>query len=148
MAVNDKKVRQIFEKALHKHISKKSGYPQVCAAFNELYIWRNDPQKPNASIDEDLAAAEHYLLSRCWVSNGKYSVLQMKTWVLLYANVKIYVPEKLVRHNPNRPPAPWSYQQTIWGLKGAEDGEHDRKRYHPSVEPSFGSWYKPPTYKK
>lgn len=144
MAVNDKKVREIIDEVLRKHASSGLGSLQNCAAFAELYDRRNDPQNPNASLDEDLAAAEHYMLSRCWVSNGKYSLYQMKMWVLLYSDAKRLglVP----RHNPNRPHAPYSWQQTIWGLLGANAGDRDFRQYPPISQPSFGGWYSPPRY--
>jgi len=144
MAVSDKKVREIYESALQRNAAKGKGSPQICAAFGELYNQRNDPNDPQSSLDEDLDAAEHDRLSRCWVVNGTYSVSQMKTWVKMYGSLKEYglVP----RSNPNKPHAPWSSAQAYWGLKGADDGEKDFNQHPPSKQPGWGEWYSPPQY--
>ena len=144
MAVSNKKVREIYEDALLKNAAKGKGSPQSCAAFRELYKRRNDPNDPQSSLDEDLAAAEHYLLLRCWVADGTYSVNQMKTWVNMYGSLKEYglVP----RSNPNKPHAPWSSAQLYWGLKGADDSERDLTQHPPSKQPGWEGWYSPPSY--
>lgn len=140
MSANSEKVIQIIRKALQDNAGESAGCDRNWAAAYTLYERRNDPNNPKASLDEDLAAAEHYLVARAYVSCGIYSVNQMKEMIMIYYGVKKIVPEKWIRHNPGKPATPASHDQIIWGFVGANDGEKERKRYAPTK--------KPPLYKK
>jgi hypothetical protein len=142
MSVDNRLVAQLVNDSLARQIRQHPGERLVDVvgyAMDELKGRRNDPQNPQASLDENLAAAEHYMVARWAVGASAYSQSQMRVMVLAYESFKMLLGampgypysnarhiEVLMRHNPARPTAPPSQELIGWGLAGAEHGEADR----------------------
>ena len=136
MSVNNQRVAEIIVRA----IIDNGGDTE--AAWEELYQRRNDPADPNASTDVNLAAAEHYMLCRFWVGHARYSAAQMRAMTLLYDQAKSWLPERLLRHDSDRPAAPRSPEALAWALQGIVDGESDRT----GAGREAPGWQTPPSF--
>lgn len=131
MAIDEKKVDQIIEDTLSRHGGANGPNPDVKAAFDELYAKRNTD--PAAVGDENIAAAEHYMLARSWVATGFVPLDQMVSQILVYNAAKKtaqQIPglEYLMRHDPNKPTTPPSAVAVKKALEGAYLGETQRIR--------------------
>lgn len=135
MAVDDTQVKRINGDALARNASAAGCCGPVSAAFQELFSRR---RAPGGSLDENLAAAEHYMYARQSVCSGYVSYTQMSAMVVGYETTKGIMRavglEKLMRTSPN-PTAPASYGAMIWGLNGARDGQSDHDRCNAGVTP-------------
>ena len=143
MSVDNRVVVQIINNSLARQFRQHHGESVVTLvqyALDDLMERRNDPHNPRASLDENLAAAEHYMVARWAVGISAYSRSQMVAMVMAYEGCKMLVDllpdgspwgsgralEFLMRHNPERPTAPSSPALTGWGIAGAFAGEADR----------------------
>src|SRR5258708_21608769 len=106
---------------------------QVEVAFRDL---QNERRVPGASLDLDLAAAEHYLFARFMVCRGVVSPLQMRTLIIAY-DAKKWIDR--ARGNPNatattpNPVSPSDTDVVLWGLRGVSEGSLDHDRCNASV---------------
>lgn len=128
MAVDDVRVQRIINDALIMFGHASGCCAGVTAAFRYL---QNQRRFPGGSVDEDLAAAEHYMFARQAVCTGHVSSAQMEAMVVGYETVKgivrLFPPlERRMRTTPN-PTAPASVASVRWGLQGVRDGQtqHD-----------------------
>ncbi|HKU94193.1 MAG TPA: hypothetical protein VJR58_02900 [Vineibacter sp.] len=105
------------------------------AAFTEL---RDTRRQRGRSADLNLAAAEHYLFARQAVANADVSAAQMRAMVHGYEWTKTVLEglglDWLMR-TTSEPTARASSDVMRWGLKGVDDGEHDRGRYNQGKAP-------------
>jgi hypothetical protein len=111
-------------------------------AFRAIKDFRNGG---GDSLDESLAAAEHYLFARYMVSNAITSGAQMRLLVLGYDGVKAVAQtnsytEMAMRHNKDRPTSPVSAASVAWGLKGVDDGAADRETHAAGSSAPFWNW--------
>lgn len=111
-------------------------------AFRAIKDFRNGG---GDSLDESLAAAEHYLFARYMVSNAITSGAQMRLLVLGYDGVKAVAQtnsytEMAMRHNKDRPTSPVSAASVAWGLKGVDDGAADREKHAAGSSAPFWNW--------
>jgi hypothetical protein len=131
MAVDEKKVDQIISDTLSRYGGENNPNPDVNGAFKELYAKRNTD--PSAVGDENIAAAEHYMLARAWVATGFVPIEQMTSQILVYNTAKeiaksVPVLEFFMRHDPNKPTVPPSATAVKKALEGAYKGEAQRIR--------------------
>lgn len=136
MAISDARVQQIINDALVQFADERGCCGAVTAAFRYLQSQR---RLPGGSLDEDLAAAEHYMFARHAVCTGLVSAAQMEAMVVGYDTVKgivqLFPPlERRMRTTPN-PTAPASVQSIRWGLQGVRDGHAQHDRCNPSATP-------------
>jgi hypothetical protein len=89
---------------------------------------------PGGSLDENLAAAEHYMLARLVVCQGAISVTQMRAMVIGYDGLKMVGLGSLIRVTRN-PTARASVGAIRWGLRGVDDGDAEHSRCNASVIP-------------
>jgi len=136
MSVNNQRVAEIVVQALTDHGNDTE------AAWEELYQRRNDPNDITAAADVNLAAAEHYMLCRFWVGHGQYSAAQMRAMTFAYDQAKRWLPERLMRHDPDRPPTPPSQAALAWALAGIVAGEADRT----AAGVAAPGWRTPPAF--
>ncbi|WP_293856423.1 hypothetical protein [uncultured Alsobacter sp.] len=141
MAVSNDAVRQwiAYYQALH---SAEDVLPAREHAFRDCKAFRNVGSN---SVDESLAAAEHYLFARYMVSNGIVSQRQMNIMIAGYDAVKIAAQqspqlEVLMRHNKDNPTSKASADSIAWGLKGAEEGAEDFRTQNPGASPPGWNW--------
>ena len=109
---------------------------QPCDAFGQAYTERN--ASAAAAADENLAAAEHYLLSRCYVCSGRVSATGMRAMILGYNALKL-IPgiARFMRHDPSKPTTPVSREAVAFALQGVTDGEAARQRCNASSDPPY-----------
>src|SRR5262249_26267549 len=110
---------------------------QVEVAFRSLQSAR---RVPGASLDIDLAAAEHYLFARFMVCRGAVSAVQMRALVIGY-DAKKWIDR--ARGDPNatattsNPVSPPALEVVRWGLAGVNEGSSDHDRCNAGVDPPF-----------
>ena len=135
MAVNDANVSAIVARALANPGDADMCCGKVGIGFRALQAAR---QVPGASLDMDLAAAEHYLFARWMVCTGTVSPTQMKALVVGY-DVKKWIDK--FRGKPNatavttNPVSPPDSGVVRWGLKGATEGTADHDRCNAKMKP-------------
>src|SRR5882672_8524642 len=109
MAVNDTRVQEIINDALVRF----SGEAGCCEAFTRAFRYLQSKRRiPGGSLDEDLAAAEHYMFARYAVCTALVSQSQMEAMAVGYNTVKglvrlVPVLERKMRTTAN-PTAPAS----------------------------------------
>lgn len=134
MAVNNARVIGIIGDALALHAAEPGCCGTVEQAFRDLQAQR---RVPGASLDEDLAAAEHYMYARFTVCTGGISKIQMDAMVVGYETVKGILQavglDSLMQTTAN-PTAPASQDSVIWGLAGSLAGKQDHDRCNSGVE--------------
>lgn len=141
MAVDDTVVKTLIEDYQNRHASAPPLMKNQ-RAFRAIKDFRNSA---GDSADESLAAAEHYLFAKYMVSNVIVSVQQMLVMVLGYDGIKAIAQtnamlEQAMRHNPLRPTSKVSVSSVVWGLKGAYDGDADRKLFNPDAKVPAWNW--------
>jgi hypothetical protein len=135
MPVNDTKVSTIIADALNN-----TGNSDACCGKTELGFRNLQAARrvPGASLDMDLAAAEHYLFARFMVCTGTVSAMQMRAFVVGY-DIKKWIDR--VRGNSNaaattgNPVSPPDRGVVRWGLQGVVDGQTDHDRCNKAVSP-------------
>ena len=140
MAVDSANVQRIINEA----IARQSGVGGCCepieAAFRELQAQR---RVPGASLDEDLASAEHYMFARWMVCAAIVSFDQMAIMTVGYETVKKILQEggyeSLMQTTAN-PTAPASATSALWGLLGALAGSSDHDRCNAGAEAPTWNW--------
>jgi hypothetical protein len=136
MSVNDMAVQGHIDRALGANLSEPNFLVRLTKAFRMLQAER---RVPGASINEDLAAAEHYLFARQAVANNACNVTQMRALVVGYGGLKFGLQSiglgGLMQTTAN-PTSPASVDSVAWGLKGAAAGEADRLKYLPGSVPA------------
>ena len=145
MAINNATVQRIINDELARYGSEPGCCGAVNRAFRELQRRR---RLPGGSVDENLAAAEHYMFARWMVCEGTVSVTQMRAMVVGYDTLKILGFGRLMQTTSN-PTAPGSTAAMQWGLNGVNDGDAQHTRCNSSVVPptfnsdaySYGSTY-------
>ena len=138
MAVDDTRVREHIRRALTAHGGELHVLRQLTRAFRLLQAERRDPCTAH---DEDLAAAEHYLLARQAVASNVVSLTQMLL-IVVGCDAPQHAPQRIGQSTPaDAGPDTTSTpsQDTIgWGVAGAMTGEADREKYLPgSIPPPF-----------
>jgi hypothetical protein len=136
MAVNDRTVQNHIDRALGAHLSEPNFLLRLTKAFRMLQAER---RLPGASVNEDLASAEHYLFARQAVANNACNYDQMRALVLGYGTIKFGLQTLGLGHlmqTTANPTSRASVDSVQWGLKGASDGEADRKKYLPGSTPA------------
>jgi len=135
MPVTDAKVAKIIADTLAKHGSVPGCCDKYARAFRDLQAQR---RVPGASVDEDLAAAEHYMFARQAVCQGFVSKTQMDAQVVGYTALKCLAQaigaDKFMRTTAN-PTSPASRKAIDWGLKGSADGDADHARCNSFAKP-------------
>jgi hypothetical protein len=140
MATNDRHVRSLIAGAMANPGTADACCGQVEVAFRSLQTAR---RVPGASLDIDLAAAEHYLFARWLVCAGAVSTMQMHALIVGY-DAKKWIDR--VRGNPNavatttNPVSPPDRDVVRWGLAGMTEGSHDHDRCNAGVRPPL--WQK------
>jgi len=153
MAIDNRIVVRLLDDVLARQFRQHPGdrlVTLVWFALDELVERRNSPTDRRASLDENLAAAEHYMVARYAVGSSAYRLYQMILMVSTYEHFKMLIAclpantpwgagrmlEQLMRHNPGRPLAPPSQELVRWGVRGAWDGERDRLAIRGPVAPA------------
>ncbi len=137
MSVNDDKVREIIARALGNGGDGDTCCGQTRIGFRQL---QKERRVPGASLDLDLAAAEHYLFARFMVCAGAVSAMQMRALVIGY-DIKKWIDR--AGGDPNatattsNPVSPPDLDVVRWGLSGVSDGSNDHDRCNPSVKPAL-----------
>ena len=137
MSVNDTEVRRITSEAINRAPinPRDTCCGRVRNAFRNLQSRR---QIPGASLDLELAAAEHYMFARLMVCSGHVSQTQMRMLVDGYHMKKMIdrlrgdPNAEAVTSNPVSPPDPGVHQ---WGRVGLIDGQADHDRCNSGVSP-------------
>ena len=137
MPVDHAEVARISARAIAAVGADASCCGTVRRAFRHLQAMR---QVPGASLDLNLAAAEHYMFARLLVCSGDVSRGQMRVLVRSYdlkkrLDLAFGDPNsEAVTDNPVSPP---DSDVEAWGLRGSTDGENDHSRCNSDVEPPF-----------
>src|SRR5262245_46805464 len=136
MTVNNEAVRLHINRALAKHAGETDFLNRLTKAFRLLQAERRVPE---ASHDDDLAAAEHYMFARQAVASNAVSLSQMLIMVVGYDATR-YALERVglsTRVHVETPPptAPASQDSIGWGVAGAMRGETDRETWLPGSTP-------------
>lgn len=135
MPVNDANVRILVARAMANFGNADACCGQVEVAFRNLQSAR---RVPGASLDLDLAAAEHYLFARFMVCTGTVSPAQMRALVIGY-DAKKWIDR--ARGDPNatattgNPVSPPNTDVVLWGLTGVSEGSRDHDRCNAGVRP-------------
>jgi hypothetical protein len=135
MPVNDRHVRSLIAHAMANPGNGDACCGRVEVAFRDLQSAR---RVPGASLDLDLAAAEHYLFAFFMVCTGTVSPLQMRALVVGY-DAKKWIDR--ARGKPNaiattgNPVSPLNKDVVRWGLTGVSDGSREHDRCNASVHP-------------
>ncbi len=136
MAVNNQIVLAHIDRAMGRNLSEPNFLARLTKAFRMLQAER---RVPGASVNEDLAAAEHYLFARQAVANNVCNQGQMRALVIGYGGLKATLQSvglgRLMQTSAN-PTSRASFSSVEWGLKGTSDGEDDRKKYLPGSKPA------------
>ena len=137
MAVDDGKVRVFMMDALSAAGSDSSCCGQICKAFRILQAKR---RVPGASLDLNLAAAEHYMFAKCLVCNGTVSKAQMELLIFCY-DAKKWLDSKTGNPDAEKttanPVSPPDEDVRRWGKQGATDGDADHDRCNADASPPF-----------
>ncbi|HLK82985.1 MAG TPA: hypothetical protein VKT99_16040 [Xanthobacteraceae bacterium] len=136
MSVDDDRVRQIINEA----IARAGSGGDICCgtignAWKALKAQRDVPPKPGetpASLDLELAAAENYMFARWSVCTGTVSRFQMTQLARLYYLSKLFGKKMPTSGNPQ---SEHDLGVEGWGVRGANEGEADRKRCNPNANP-------------
>jgi hypothetical protein len=135
MPVNDTNVQAIIDRALSNSGNSDACCGRVGIGFRQLQTER---RVPGASLDLDLAAAEHYLFARWMVCTGTVSAMQMRALVIGY-DAKKWIDS--ARGDPNatattgNPVSAPDLGVVQWGLRGASHGSTDQTRCNASADP-------------
>ena len=136
MSVNNMTVLGHIDRAMGAYLNEPNFLVRLTKAFRKLQAER---RVPGASVNEDLAAAEHYLFARQAVANNVCNVTQMRALVVGYGGLKFGLQTlglgSLMQTTAN-PTSRASADSVAWGLKGAADGEADRQKYLPGSTPA------------
>ena len=135
MAVDDTEVRNIIAAALAAQAGDTTCCGATWRAFRVLQARRREPGR---SVDENLAAAEHYMFARAMVCSAAVSPTQMRLMVLGYDVSKMILQivgaDGAMRTTDN-PTSRASPAQIAWGLLGVRAGSSDHDRCNASVTP-------------
>ncbi len=135
MPVNDENVRLLIAGALANAGDGHACCGQVTVGFRELQRRR---QVPGASLDLDLAAAEHYLFARYLICMGMVGPFQMRALILGY-DIKKWIDSARGRPNAmattDNPVSPRDPGVVRWAIQGMDDGIADHARCNSSVRP-------------
>jgi hypothetical protein len=135
MPVNDGKIRTMIASALDNIGNGDACCGKVEVGFRNLQAAR---RVRGASLDLELAAAEHYMFARFMVCTGTVSAMQMRALVIGY-DIKKWIDR--ARGNPNaaattgNPVSPPNKHVVRWGLKGVVDGQTDHDRCNKDASP-------------
>ena len=135
MAVSDTKVSALISRYLSNVGNADACCGKVEVAFRALQAAR---RLPGASLDLDLAAAEHYMFARFMLCTGTVSATQMRTLIVGYDAKKLI---DRLRNNPNaaattaNPVSPPDADVIRWGLRGVVEGQTDHDRCNSTVKP-------------
>ena len=134
MPVNDDNVRILIAGALANAGNGDACCGKVEVGFRDLQARR---QVPGASLDMDLAAAEHYLFAPFMVCRGVVGPTQMRALIVGY-DIKKWIDR--ARGKPNatavtsNPVTPPDGAVVRWGLKGVTDGIADKSKCNALVK--------------
>jgi hypothetical protein len=136
MSVDNDRVQKIVNEA----ISKAGGGGDICCgaignAWRALKAQRDvkpGPGETPASLDLELAAAENYMYARFSVCTGFVGRWQMQQLTMMYYESKLIGIDSRSTGNPQ---SPHDMGVANWGLRGANEGEADRKRCNPNASP-------------
>ena len=135
MAVNNEAVRMHINRALVIHAGESDFLRRLTKAFRLLQAERRVPE---ASHDENLAAAEHYMFARQAVASNAVSLSQMLIMVVGYDATR-YALERVGLgtrvQTPVHSAASASQDSIGWGVAGAMRGETDRETWLPGSTP-------------
>ena len=135
MPVNDSKVRALIDGAMRNGGTKDACCGRADVAFRSL---QKERQVAGASLNMDLAAAEHFLFARIMVCTGFVSPTQMRALVVGY-DAKKWIDR--LRGTPNatavtaNPVSPPDKDVVRWGLAGVAEGSADHDRCNPTIKP-------------
>jgi hypothetical protein len=137
MAVNNEAVRTHINRALAKHAGESDFLRRLTKAFRLLQAERRVPE---ASHDDDLAAAEHYMFARQAVASNAVSLSQMLIMVVgydatRYALERVGLSTRVQVETSSPSSAPASRDSIGWGVAGAMRGETDRETWLPGSTP-------------
>ena len=136
MAVNNARVREIINHAIaHAANNGDLCCGSIRQAWRNLKLWRDQPPLPGVlpnSIDLDVAAAENYMFARACVCEGFVHRLQMNTIAIGYYATKVAGMKMPTSGNPQSPP---DAGVLGWGGIGTQEGDTDRCRCNPDVNP-------------
>jgi LysM repeat protein len=135
--VDDHKTQALIDRAMSEARAHARGDHNLMLerAFRRLQAAR---RVPGASLDMNLAAAEHYTFARWEVGVGNVHPAQMRALVVGYDLKKV---ADRLRGDPNasrtssNPVSPPSADVVRWGLKGVNHGVIDHDRYNPNTKP-------------
>lgn len=119
MAVDDAKVQAHVDRALRAQSFSLGWVDRIQYAW---FMLKNERDVPGKSLDEDLAAAEHYMYARYAVANGDYSYGEMYCLCVGYDVLKWVGIKWKTSANPT---ARASQASISWGIKGAQAGAND-----------------------
>jgi hypothetical protein len=140
--VDDAKTVAMIKAALEeagRYVSADKPEEKYDQLFSRALIRLRDSRRvKGASLDMNLAAAEHYTLARWWVGSGYVHPVQMRVTVKGWDAYKII--NNLTGHPENNkttdnPASPPNDDVVRWGLKGVEEGLADRKIVNPKADP-------------
>ncbi|HKE46318.1 MAG TPA: hypothetical protein VKB41_17405 [Steroidobacteraceae bacterium] len=140
MAVKNADVRDWINAAL-TGVAQNAPAASYCDKLNLAFrSLQEERRKPGQSLDESLAAAEHYMYARQAVCSGYVSRTQMDVMVVGYQSVKWVAQrtdatEKLMRTRSDSPTSLASSASIMWGLYGSKTGEDDRLAHNKDTEP-------------
>lgn len=136
MSVNNERVRQIINDAIaHSTNNGDRCCGAIRQAWAKLKRWRDIPPNNGSranSLDLDVAAAENYLFARTLVCEGLVSRFQMNIMAIAYYTSKVIGVEMPASGNPQSEP---ELGVLGWGGIGSEEGEADRRRCNPNINP-------------
>ncbi len=131
MAVDNEAVRTHINRALANHAGESDFLRRLTKAFRLLQAERRVPE---ASRDDNLAAAEHYMFARQAVASNAVSLSQMLIMVVGYDATR-YALERVGLGTRVQTAAAASQDSIGWGVAGAMRGETDRETWLPGSNP-------------
>jgi hypothetical protein len=115
------------------------GADPCCGAIRLAWLFLTDArQRPGASLNSNLAAAQHAVRARRHICTAELSVTQMNILTDEYDNQKR---RDIASGKPNRmqgtsnPVFPPDFKMREWARRGANEGEADRKRCNADKSP-------------
>ena len=135
MSVNDDNVRAIIARAMNNGGNGDACCGNANVGFRQLQAER---RVPGASLDMDLAAAEHYMFARYMVCAGVVGPTQMRALVIGY-DLKKWIDRAAGDPNATattaNPVSPPDMGVVQWGFKGVSDGSSDHGRCNAAANP-------------
>jgi hypothetical protein len=134
MPVDNGEVARIIAEALAAFPGEAGCCDANWRAFRMLQARRREPGR---SVDENLAAAEHFMFARAMVCSATVSPTQMRLMVLGYDVSKMILQvvgaEGAMQTTAN-PTSRASTAQIGWGLLGVQRGSEDHDRCNAAAE--------------